>query len=496
MPEMKTLNGYEVVDAKAREDIKSIQEAVEAIPEYDLTPYATKSELPTKVSQLQNDSKFITRDEVPKTDLSEYAKKSELPKVPTKVSAFTNDAGYLTQHIDISGKADKNHTHSQYLTEHQSLAAYAKKSEIPDVSDFITSIPSEYITESELNAKSYATKTYVDNAIDAIEFPEGTDLSEYAKKTEVPTKVSQLTNDKNYLTEIPSEYVTDTELRAKNYLTEHQSLAAYATKTYVDNTIAENQPNLSKYALKTEIPSSDDFGTKKEVQTNSAAIAALDVRVEDLEGAGYATEDYVDEAIANASTGDIDLSTYAKKQDVQTNSAAIAAVSSRVETIEKAGYITSIPSEYVTDTELIAKGYVTQTAANNNYFSKQAGETCQAALAAIQENYVSSDDLNNLDFRVGELEESRATTEYVDTKIAEAQLGGGEGGGVDLSVFATIDLLNESIGTVEASIAAVEESVCGEISGLRDEVQTDYATKTWAEAKIYEILGDIENGSY
>ena len=37
-------------------------------------------------------------------DLSEYAKKSE---IPTKVSAFENDAGYLTQHQDISGLATK-----------------------------------------------------------------------------------------------------------------------------------------------------------------------------------------------------------------------------------------------------------------------------------------------------------------------------------------------------------------------------------------------------
>lgn len=31
-----------------------------------------------------------------------------MPTVPTKVSAFTNDAGYLTKHQDISGKLDKN----------------------------------------------------------------------------------------------------------------------------------------------------------------------------------------------------------------------------------------------------------------------------------------------------------------------------------------------------------------------------------------------------
>ena len=35
----------------------------------------------------------------------------------------------------------------------------------------------------------------------------------------VPTKVSELTNDKNYLTAVPGEYVTETELNAKGYLT-------------------------------------------------------------------------------------------------------------------------------------------------------------------------------------------------------------------------------------------------------------------------------------
>lgn len=32
---------------------------------------------------------------------------TEIPTVPTKVSAFENDAGYLTKHQDISGKVDK-----------------------------------------------------------------------------------------------------------------------------------------------------------------------------------------------------------------------------------------------------------------------------------------------------------------------------------------------------------------------------------------------------
>ena len=65
--------------------------------------------IPKKVSQLENDSGFLTEHQ----SLTEYAKKSEIPTIPTKVSAFENDSGYLT--------------------EHQSLVEYAKKTEIPTV---------------------------------------------------------------------------------------------------------------------------------------------------------------------------------------------------------------------------------------------------------------------------------------------------------------------------------------------------------------------------
>ena len=59
------------------------------------------------------------------------------------------------------------------------------------------------------------------------------DLTAYAKKSELPTKTSQLTNDSGFLTEIPSEYVTDTEMNGE----------------------------LGKYALKTEIPTIESITT-------------------------------------------------------------------------------------------------------------------------------------------------------------------------------------------------------------------------------------------
>lgn len=116
-----------------------------------------------------------------KTDIEELS-----ADIPVKVSELENDKGYLT--------------------EHQDLSSYALKEELPSV-------------------EGLASEQYVNNAIAAI--PKQ-DLTQYAKVEDLPTKVSELENDNNYLTSIPSEYVTDTELNSKGFLTEHQDLSAYA----------------------------------------------------------------------------------------------------------------------------------------------------------------------------------------------------------------------------------------------------------------------------
>ena len=81
--------------------------------------------IPTKLSQLTNDKGYITGYTETDPTVPAWAKATSkptytaaevgalpastvIPTVPTKVSAFTNDAGYLTKHQDISGKADKS----------------------------------------------------------------------------------------------------------------------------------------------------------------------------------------------------------------------------------------------------------------------------------------------------------------------------------------------------------------------------------------------------
>lgn len=121
--------------------------------------------------------------------------------------------------------------------------------------------------------KYYRPSSFNENNVsfsDAVINPEDieVDLSGYATKDElnakadindIPTKTSELQNDSNFLTSIPSEYVTDTELNNKGYLTQHQSLDDYATKSYVSSEIAKAQleggeVDLDPYALKEDIP--------------------------------------------------------------------------------------------------------------------------------------------------------------------------------------------------------------------------------------------------
>ena len=96
-----------------------------------------------------------------------------------------------------------------YLTEHQALSNYALKTEIPTVPTNVSAFTNDagYLTEHQ-SLKDYALKTEIPT---------------------VPTKVSEFENDAGYLTSVPEKYVTDEELNAKGYLTEHQSLEGLAT---------------------------------------------------------------------------------------------------------------------------------------------------------------------------------------------------------------------------------------------------------------------------
>lgn len=78
---------------------------------------------------------------------------------------------------------------------------------------------------ANINISNLAEKTTVnDNDVLLVEDASSTNKVTKANllkevNAKIPTKVSQLTNDSGYLTSIPSEYITESELSSKGYLT-------------------------------------------------------------------------------------------------------------------------------------------------------------------------------------------------------------------------------------------------------------------------------------
>ena len=66
----------------------------------DVSDDTVFAEYPTKINAIEGASNI---------DLSNYVTKDELPTVPTNVSEFNNDAGYLTEHQDISHLATEQY---------------------------------------------------------------------------------------------------------------------------------------------------------------------------------------------------------------------------------------------------------------------------------------------------------------------------------------------------------------------------------------------------
>ena len=137
--------------------------------------------------------------EIPEhVDLSGYALKSELPVVPVNVSAFNNDAGYLTEHQDITGKQDVIADLAEIragaalgktsIQAHQDLSDYALKTELPDISVKQDKLSEVQLANINADHSKYLTEHQsLDGYAKLEDIPAPQDLSSYALKTEIPT---------------------------------------------------------------------------------------------------------------------------------------------------------------------------------------------------------------------------------------------------------------------------------------------------------------------
>lgn len=233
-----------------------------------------------------------------------------------------DQSGYNPESIDtttirelLAAKADK---HTVYTKE--------------EVDDKLAAIEG-----GDIQLNNYYTKQEVDAKIP--------DVSGKADKSEIPTRVSQLENDSEYLTEVPEEYVTDKELEAKGYLTQElePQFAASAAKNI-------NQQDIDSWNNKVDKQvgmglSEQSFTIEEKAKLSGLTNyndSGIRKTITDLEG----------EVAKKANKTDIpDISGKADRTELPT----------RVSQLENdSGYISSLPGNLVTEQELEAKGYLTK----------------------------------------------------------------------------------------------------------------------------------------
>lgn len=193
----------------------------------------------------QDELKLLTENELA-LSVERKIKISELPTT-TEASGYVPVAkGDTTYKLDMStvatkeevnAKADAEHEHSQYLTEHQDLSSYALRTEIPSVDGLASE---DYVDTAIAN---------LDVDVDLTGYATKDDLDEYALKTEIPSTDGLATEeyvDRAVSSRIEdgSNYATKSELASKadiNHAHGEYALVGHTHNQYADINHAHSQ---------------------------------------------------------------------------------------------------------------------------------------------------------------------------------------------------------------------------------------------------------------
>lgn len=149
--------------------------------------------------------------------------------VPTQTSQLNNNSGYITKAVsDLANYYLKSETLSK--TEINALVSAIPKFTISVVTSLPTSNISEttvYLVKSGSGSDLYTEYIRVNNAWEILG-SQKVDLTGYALKEEIPTKLSELDNDSGYITKAVSDlvnYYSKDDIDKKGFLTEHQDVS-------------------------------------------------------------------------------------------------------------------------------------------------------------------------------------------------------------------------------------------------------------------------------
>ena len=416
-----------------------------------LEGYAKSSDLNTlsnNITNIINNLDFYTTAQIDEKlqNLSDYVTKSELNEmnfasindVPENVSDLNNDLGYITndnlnelntrvstlENKDFSDYATKTWVDDNYLTIEEleesgklDLKDYAK---LEDLNDYATKddVSEHFVTKEDQENTNLVVSSALNDLNNRID---NFDLSGYAKLEDISS---------NYVSnEQLDNYYTKSEIDNAGYLTEHQSLNGYATEQWVEN---------------------KNYLTLEDAQESGGLIVDLD---------GYATKEYVNEAISEVPTVDAYTKSesdikYQEKGDYATQAAvdAIAVPTKTSELTNDSGFITEVPSNYVTDSEL-SENYYNKTEVDNKisqsgtfdpsqYYTKtdidNAGYlTEHQDLTAYAKTEDLPENVSELNNDAGYLTQHQSLDNYYNKSEVDALVAGDSGEPVDLTGYAT-----------------------------------------------------------
>ena len=263
-----------------------------------------------------------------KESLDLYAKTDDIPSLE----------GYATEQYVLD--AIDNH---EALTEVKTKLDEEVLPVIPTIQSTVIptveKVEAEVIPTIQELAEKAATKEWVQE-------------QNFVTETFVTEKISDI--------EIPKDYITEAELEAKGYLTEHQSLEGYATEEFVVNAINAieiPEVDLGGYATEAWVNEQGfikDISGKADKEHKHSYNDLTDMPViPSVEG--LASEQYVDAAIANIEHPSVDLSGYALKSEVAKKANEVLFTSSKLVTKAMGSFSVGDDVRGLTIAEIIAK---------------------------------------------------------------------------------------------------------------------------------------------
>ena len=384
--------------------------------------------------------------------------------------------------VSLDGFATEQWVNEQgFLKEHQDISQKADKSELPTKTSDLTN-DSGFITINDVPEVTVPTK--VSELENDSKFITINDIPEVT----VPTKTSDLTNDSGFITiedvpvlEIPEEYVTETELNDKGFLTEHQDISHLVSRNWVELQGYAHQEDLLEISfndIQDSPISIDDSGMINFV--DESGNVGFQINEEGLRVTDVIAGEHKLSQKANVS--DIpSLDGYAKVEDIPSLDGLVK--SEDLPNFDEFAKTEDIPSlnGYATEEWVNNKNYATEYDLNNIDYSSikntPVSEDETGELNITDENgnigmKIASEAVYAKDFVAGEHRLSEKVDKtYVDNSIAELVDGAPE----------TLDTLNELSAALKDN-ADIVDVLNQSISSKQDTI-TDLETIRQGAAK-------------